>query len=102
EWLDKGPETGDPHPVFRTSLSQGERDVPSKLSKNKREQIQKEVAQLEEKIASLEAELAEMELSFQNPGTGTDWESTHQKYGQLKTTLEGLNEDLANRWELMG
>jgi phage shock protein A len=79
-----------------------ERDSTSKLSKNKKDQLQKEIAQLEQKIADLEGELAEMELSFQNPGAGTDWESTHQKYAQLKTTLEGLYEDLANRWELMG
>src|SRR5262249_44290462 len=102
EWLDKGEKPFDPHPPIRGTLSQGERDSTSKLSKNKREQIQKEIAQLEEKIASLEAELAEMELSFQNPGTATDWEATHQKYAQLKTTLEDLYEDLANRWELMG
>ena len=82
--------------------SGGERDSTSKLSKNKRDQLQKEVAQLEQKIADLEGELAEMELAFQNPGTGTDWETTHQKYARLKTTLEGLYEDLANRWELMG
>ena len=79
-----------------------ERESSSKLSKNKREQIQKEVTQLEEKIAVLEGELAELELSFQNPVTDTDWQTTHQKYAQLKTTLEGLYEDLANRWELMG
>ena len=102
EWLEKGLEPVDPQPALRATLSQRERDSNSKLSKNRRDQLQKEVAQLEEKIAVLEGELAEMELSFQNPGMGTDWETTHQKYAQLKTTLEGLYEDLANRWELMG
>jgi ATP-binding cassette, subfamily F, member 3 len=102
EWLDKGQEAGDPQPVLRTTLSQGERDSASKLSKNRRDQLQKEVRQLEEKIATLEGELAEMEGSFQNPATGTDWEATHQRYAEIKTTLEGLYEDLANRWELMG
>ena len=106
EWLDKGQEAGDPHPAPFQKMGApspgAERDSTSKLSKNKRDQLQKEVAQLEQKIADLEGELAEMELSFQNPGAGTDWESTHQKYAQLKTTLEGLYEDLANRWELMG
>ena len=72
------------------------------MSKNKREQLQREVAQLEEKIAALEGELAEMEMAFQNPATGTDWESAHQRYADLKTTLETLYKDLANRWELMG
>jgi len=73
----------------------------SALSKNKREQLQREVAELEEKIGSIEAELAELELSFQNPATGTDWESTHRRYAELKVTLENLYQDLATRWELM-
>lgn len=107
EWLEKGQEADDPHPAPLQEMlppsPRRERDLSSKsLSKNKREQLQKEVAQLEERIAALEGELAEMEMSFQNPATGTDWESTHQRYADLKTTLEALYEDLANRWELMG
>jgi ATP-binding cassette subfamily F protein 3 len=74
---------------------------PATLSKNKRDQLQKEVAQLEEKIASIEGELAELELQFQNPATGTDWESTHRRYADLKVALDHLYEDLASRWELM-
>jgi ATP-binding cassette, subfamily F, member 3 len=105
EWLEKGREDGPRSPARQTMGSAspgGETDSASKLSKNRRDQLQREVAQLEEKIAVIEGELAEMELSFQNPATGTDWESTHQKYAQLKTTLESLYEDLASRWELMG
>src|SRR5262249_47369661 len=74
----------------------------SSLSKNKREQIEKEVTNLEHKIAGVEAEIAELELSFQNPATGTDWESTHKRYAELKLSLDGLYEQLASRWELMG
>jgi ATP-binding cassette subfamily F protein 3 len=106
EWLDKGQEPVDPHPpppqIMGAPSPSVERDTNSKLSKNKRDQLQKEIVQLEEKIAVLEGELAEMELAFQSPAAGTDWESTHQRYAELKTTLEGLYEDLANRWELMG
>jgi ATP-binding cassette subfamily F protein 3 len=76
--------------------------VPTSLSKNRRDQLEKEVAELERKIASVEAELAQLELSFQNPATGTDWESTHKRYADLKVILERLYEDLASRWELMG
>jgi ATPase subunit of ABC transporter with duplicated ATPase domains len=76
--------------------------VSSPLSKNRREQLEKEVAQLEQKIAKVEGELAELELSFQNPATGTDWESTHKRYADLKVILERLYEDLTSRWELMG
>src|SRR5262249_54413098 len=74
----------------------------SSLSKNKREQIEREVTSLEHKITGVEAEIAELELSFQNPATGTDWESTHKRYAELKLSLEGLYDQLASRWELMG
>jgi hypothetical protein len=60
------------------------------------------VSTLENKIARVEAEIAELELSFQNPATGTDWESTHKRYADLKLSLEGLYDQLASRWELMG
>jgi ATP-binding cassette subfamily F protein 3 len=106
EWLDEeNVQAGAPAPS---------RDVPaatppraagtsqSSLSKNKREQIEKEVSDLERKIAGVEAEIAELELSFQNPATGTDWESTHKRYAELKLSLEGLYDQLASRWELMG
>jgi len=72
------------------------------LSKNKMERLQREMTELEEKIASIEGELALLEVSFQNPATGTDWESTHRHYSELKITLERLYQDLASRWELMG
>jgi ATP-binding cassette subfamily F protein 3 len=72
------------------------------MSKNKRDQLEREVAALETRIASVEAEIAELELCFQNPASGTDWESTHRRYAELKGTLDGLYEDLASRWEIMG
>src|SRR5262249_11552452 len=72
------------------------------LSKNKREQLEKEAAQLEKDIAAVEAEISELELCFQNPGTDTDWETAHKRYAELKLTLESLYQDLGTRWELMG
>jgi hypothetical protein len=80
----------------------GERREPYRLSKNKRDQLEREVAEVEKKIASVEGEIAELELSFQNPATGTDWESTHRRYADLKVLLENLYGDLARHWELMG
>jgi len=106
EWLGQGDRKIGARPKF--SGPQENRvwprfsDPPSGLSKNKREQLEKEVAQLGEKIAAVEGELAGLELSFQNPATGTDWESTHKRYADLKVILERLYEDLASRWELMG
>jgi len=102
EWLEKDRTAGavDDRPGAHGAPLREEKS--SALSKNKREQLQREVAELEEKIGSIEAELAELELSFQNPATGTDWESTHRRYAELKVTLENLYQDLATRWELMG
>ncbi|PYS28965.1 MAG: ABC transporter ATP-binding protein [Acidobacteria bacterium] len=102
EWLEEDRTAGavDDRPGARGAPLREEKS--SALSKNKREQLQREVAELEEKIGSIEAELADLELSFQNPATGTDWESTHRRYAELKVTLENLYQDLATRWELMG
>jgi ATP-binding cassette subfamily F protein 3 len=103
EWLAQS-ESGNPAPIKEVSADfpVGETPESSKLSKNRREQLEKEVAAVEKKIAAVEAEIAELELSFQNPATGTDWESTHRRYADLKTFLETLYEDLARHWELMG
>jgi ATP-binding cassette subfamily F protein 3 len=104
EWLAES-ESSDPQPFqgMVAASPSGERREPiAKLSKNKREQLEREVAEVEKKIASVEAEIAELELSFQNPATGTDWESTHRRYADLKLLLETLYQDLARHWELMG
>ena len=107
EWLTEKPrETSNHYPALPATLSQEERAQPrtsvTGLSKNKIERLQREMTELEEKIASIEGELALLEVSFQNPVTGTDWESTHRHYSELKITLERLYQDLASRWELMG
>ena len=60
------------------------------------------MAQVEKRIAAVEAEIAELELSFQNPATGTDWETTHRRYADLKVMLDSLYQELARHWELMG
>jgi ATP-binding cassette subfamily F protein 3 len=106
EWLQES-ESSDPHPAPPQELaaadSRGERrEQPGKLSKNKREQLEREVADVEKKISSVEGEIAELEFSFQNPATGTDWESTHRRYADLKLLLETLYRDLERHWELMG
>lgn len=72
------------------------------LSKNKKEQLRREIADLEKKIASVESEIAELELYFQTPTTDTDWETTHRRYAELKNTLDNLYDDLAGRWEITG
>ena len=102
KWLEaSGQQSRDPQPspLRAGGLSQRE---GQKLSKNKLEQLEKAVADVERKIADVEGEIAQLELSFQNPTTGTDWESTHRRYADLKVMLEQLYEDLARHWELMG
>ncbi len=102
EWLEKGKKTIDTLPALRGGLPQRERRETGALSKNKRDQLEKEIAQLESSIERVEAEIVELELSFQNPLTGTDWETTHRRYADLKVRLEKLYQDLADRWELLG
>src|SRR5207237_4334853 len=84
-----------------SSTEEGSLGRPA-LSKNRREQLEKEVAAVEKKLAAVEAEIAELELSFQNPATGTDWETTHRRYADLKVMLDSLYQELARHWELMG
>ncbi len=80
------------------TLLQSEEKASNPIQKQEcRDQLRKEVAQLEKKIASVEGELAELELSFQNPATGTDWESTHKRYADQKIILERLYGDLDNQ-----
>jgi ATP-binding cassette subfamily F protein 3 len=100
EWLENAGAVDDRPDTNRAPLQTEPK--PPVLSKNRREQLEKEVAQVEKRIAAVEAEIAELELSFQNPATGTDWESTHRRYADLKVLLDALYEDLARHWELMG
>jgi hypothetical protein len=79
EWLAKG--TGPTAAQSaRTAAGSGgpKEQIPQKpqLSKNKRDQIEREVAELEKRIAAVEAEISELELYFQNPTIARDWETT--------------------------
>src|SRR5207249_11543529 len=102
KWLGaSGQQARDPHPSPRRAGGLSPREG-EKVSKNKLEQLEKAIADVERRIADVEGEIAQLELSFQNPTTGTDWESTHRRYADLKVMLEQLYEDLARHWELMG
>jgi len=93
---------GGPPSASATARSLNNRMPTQGLSKNKREQLEREITELEKKIASVEEEIAEVELCFQNPATGADWETMHRRYADLKATLEHLYETLADRWEMIG
>jgi ATP-binding cassette subfamily F protein 3 len=91
----------EPHqPSLSASTTSQKQDA--KLSKNMRDRLEKGVAEVERKITDVESEIAELELSFQNPAAGTDWESMHRRYADLKEQLDTLYADLARHWELMG
>jgi len=104
EWLAAaGGSSREPAPCATPMPRQRDRiNSGSTLSKNKREQLQKQVADLEKEIASVERDIADLELCFQNPATGTDWETAHRRYAELKVRLENLYSEIATRWELMG
>jgi len=93
---------GGPTSASATARSLNNRMPTQGLSKNKREQLEREITELEKKIASVEEEIAEVELCFQNPAAGADWETMHRRYADLKATLEHLYETLADRWEMIG
>lgn len=103
EWLaqpDPAPAPDQRPPARRTPLASEEKR--SGLSKNKREQVEREIADLEKAIASVEGEVAHLELCFQSPTSETDWETMHRRYAELKHTLDNLYSELATRWEIIG
>jgi ATP-binding cassette subfamily F protein 3 len=82
----------DPSPTLRGS---------GEMSKNRRERLEKEVAELETQIASLEGGLAVLEQSFVNPAAEMDWDAAHRKHAEIRKSLEGLYADLENRLRML-
>jgi ATP-binding cassette subfamily F protein 3 len=100
QWLNQP----DPARPPQASVDIVARDAPRRpaLSKNRRDQLEKEAAELESQIASVEASISELEQCFQNPPGGTDWQSMHRRYAELKSALDQLYAELAGRWEIIG
>jgi ATP-binding cassette subfamily F protein 3 len=84
-----------------SSVRTGEKTATGGMSKNRREKLQAEVASLEQQIAAAEKQVAELESSFQEPDPRMDWEATHRRYDELKSSLEGLYADLEARLDLL-
>jgi len=72
------------------------------MSKNQRERLQTEIRSLEERIGASEAELAALEASFAAPAPGMDWEAAQRRHVELKSTVEVLYADLADRLDRLG
>jgi ATP-binding cassette subfamily F protein 3 len=108
EWLQQGSAesrrapTAAPDTTVSFPRTEKHGSAAGALSKNKKEQLEREVSELEQKIGSVEAAIAELELYFQSPATGTDWQATHRRYADLKGVLDTLYADLASRWEILG
>jgi ATP-binding cassette subfamily F protein 3 len=96
EWLTAPKES----PVDRHAARIGS-TKDGKISKNKRDRLQKEAADLEARIASTEEEIRGLEMYFQNPAPDADWESVHRRYDDLKKSLDGLYSELSRRWEAL-
>jgi ATP-binding cassette subfamily F protein 3 len=98
EWLNGRPAES----KSESSVQDAPASPPAAMSKNRREKLQREIADLENQITATESELKTLESSFNNPDPQTNWESAHRKYAELQKTLDTLYADLAARWELMG
>ena len=71
------------------------------LSKNRREQLEKEVQRLETKIGESESEIHKMESLFQDSPKDLEWDSANRRYAQLKVQVEGLYQELAHKAALL-
>ena len=71
------------------------------LSKNRREQLEKEVQRLETKISESESEIHEMESLFQQSPKDLEWDSANRRYAELKVQVEGLYQELAHKAALL-
>lgn len=75
---------------------------PSGLSKNRREQLMREIQELETRIEQNEVALKDIEKLFQKPTEDLDWDKTNRRYSELKEQLESQYQELAKRWKVIG
>jgi len=107
EWLNQNDKKTSTLRSQQNEVLSDDRSTPGKdldeprLSKNKRDQLEKEIAELEKQISSVEKEIADLEISFQKPPVDTDWEKAHRRYAELQKLLDALYQDLAGRWEII-
>ena len=92
EWLDGGsekkaePEKAEPKAAAAPPAAG--------MSKNRREKLEKDIADSESRIAALEAELATLEAGFANPEPEFDWKSAHRRHAEIQATLDRLYDEL--------
>ena len=71
------------------------------LSKNRREQLEKEVHRLETQIEESENEIQKMESLFQESPKDLEWDSANRRYAELKVQVEELYQELAHKAALL-
>ena len=70
------------------------------MSKNKREQLMREIYELETRIEATEKEVAAIEVLFQEATADFDWAKTNQQYAKLKSILDETYAELAEKWKI--
>jgi ATP-binding cassette subfamily F protein 3 len=73
----------------------------TQLSKNRREQLEKEVHRLETQIEESENEIQKMESLFQESPKDFEWDSANRRYAELKVQVEELYQELAHKAALL-
>lgn len=99
EWLSEPTSAASvARPENRSSVG---RSSPA-LSKNRRDQLQREIAALEERISAVEEAIHALESAFQNPPESLNWQDSQRQYEELKRESEQLYEELGRRLEIIG
>jgi ATP-binding cassette subfamily F protein 3 len=93
EWLE-GDSGKKPEPVKNESKAPPPAAAPAAMSKNRREKLEKDIAQAEDSIATLEAELSLLEGAFANPDPQFDWKSGQRRHAEIQATLDRLYDEL--------
>ena len=100
DWLDGGPEKKAEPPKAEAKVSAA--PLSTNMSKNRREKLEKDIAQTESAIATLEAELGSLEASFANPEPEFDWKAAHRRHAEIQATLDRLYDELEKLSGLLG
>ncbi len=85
----------------RARKQEPENRPTAELSKNRRDQLEKEVQLLETKIGESENEIHTMESLFQESPKDLEWDSAHRRYAELKVQVEQLYQELAQKSALL-
>ena len=102
EWLEEDVAASPRKRAQGRSEEQNLKKPPTpQLSKNRREQLEKEVQRLETKIGESENEIDTMESLFQESPKDLEWGSANQRYSELKVQVERLYQELAHKAALL-